>query len=434
MNEDLSERQGEPEENYFVSLSDLMTGVVFIFVILLCAFAFHYQKESQALQRLGEEASKMDVQARAAAAVASEEKTKAERFKQAAELAEADARQKDATVDALSKLLRERDAALRKALQKVGEEANKMDVQARAAAADAREEKTKAERFKQAAELAEADARRKDATVDALSKLLREQDAALRKALQRVGEEASKMDVQARAAAAVASEEKTKAERFKQAAEPAEANARQKDATVDALSKLLRERDAALRSVLNGLVNKLSERGVRVLFQPATGVIRLPEELLFSTGSDVLSDSGRMGLSVLADELVPILRSGCAEGSIFRLEALFIEGHTDSDPIRSTRFTDNWDLSAARATNTYRALIAAKPELESFMNPSNLRVLGVSGYGENRPVAPNDTDKNKKSNRRVDLRFLMAHPTDSELNRVGQEIEAFNRDSAPPQR
>jgi hypothetical protein len=47
MNE-FPERPDEPEENYFVSLSDLMTGVVFIFVILLCAFAFHYQTEAKA--------------------------------------------------------------------------------------------------------------------------------------------------------------------------------------------------------------------------------------------------------------------------------------------------------------------------------------------------------------------------------------------------
>ena len=36
------EAESSEEENYFISLSDLMTGVVFIFVILLCAFAFNY--------------------------------------------------------------------------------------------------------------------------------------------------------------------------------------------------------------------------------------------------------------------------------------------------------------------------------------------------------------------------------------------------------
>lgn len=300
MNENLPESHDEPEENYFVSLSDLMTGVVFIFVILLCAFAFHYQTEAQAAKTAAEKSSRLELQAQAASSTAEEEKKKAERSKEAAEKAAADA------------------------------------------------------------EL--------------------------------------------------------------------------KGAKIDALSKLLRERDDALKAILSGLVDKLAERGVRVLFDPATGVIRLPEELLFAKGSDILSDSGRQGLKVVAEELAPVLNRGCAVGSTFRLEALFVEGHTDSDPIRSPRFADNWDLSAARATSTYRALIEAKPELESFKNPSDLRVLGVSGYGENRPVARNDTDENKKSNRRVDLRFLMAHPTDSELNRARQEIDGTTKPSNPSPR
>lgn len=292
MNEDSHERHDEAEENYFVSLSDLMTGVVFIFVILLCAFAFHYQTEARAA-------------------------------------------------------------------------------------------KTAAER-------------------------------------------SSVLELEAQTASSAAQVEKVNAERSKLAADKAEVDAQQKGAKIDALSKLLRERDEALKAILSGLVDKLTERGVRVLFDPATGVIRLPEELLFASANDTLSESGKKGLAVVAEELVPVLSRGCAEGSTFRLEALFVEGHTDSDPIRSPRFSDNWDLSAARATNTYRALIEAKPELESFKNPSDLRVLGVSGYGENRPVARNDTDENKKSNRRVDLRFLMAHPTDSDLDRARKEFDGIN--------
>ena len=229
-----------------------------------------------------------------------------------------------------------------------------------------------------------------------------------------------------------AQREEVKSESAKQAADKAEADAREKGRKIDALSKLLRERDDSLRAILSELVDKLAARGVRVLFDPATGVIRLPEELLFDRGSDVLREVGKKGLAVLAEELVPILRRGCAEGSTFRLEATFIEGHTDADPIRSPRFVDNWDLSAARATNTYRTLIAAKPELEAFLNPAGLRVIGVSGYGENRPVAPNDTDEHKKNNRRVDVRFLMARPTDAELERARREIDGADKLSTPP--
>lgn len=291
MSEPNSDSHDDAEENYFVSLSDLMTGVVFIFVILLCAFAFHYQTESQA----------------------------------------------------------------------------------------AKDEKSKAEVLK------------------------------------------------ANAAAAESS-----AAQSKDAAEKAEADAHEKGRKIDALSTLLRARDDALRAILRELVDNLAARGVRVIFDQATGVIRLPEELLFDRASDVLRDSGRRGLAVVADELVPILRRGCAEGSPFRLEAVFIEGHTDADPVRTPRFADNWDLSAARATSTYRALVTAEPDLEKFENPAKLKLLGVSGYGENRPVAPNDTDENKKGNRRVDLRFLMAHPTEEQLERARKELNRPPEPSPTP--
>ncbi len=286
-----SEHHDDAEENYFVSLSDLMTGVVFIFVILLCAFAFHYQSESQ---------------------TAKDEKSKAEILKADAAAAEASAAQS------------------------------------------------------------------------------------------------------------------------KDSADKAEADAQEKGRKIDTLSKLLRERDDALRAILSELEAKLIARGVRVIFDRATGVIRLPEELLFDRASDVLRDSGRKGLAVVAEELVPILRRGCAEGSTFRLEAVFIEGHTDADPVRTPRFADNWDLSAARATSTYRALVTARPELEGFVNPAKLRVLGVSGYGENRPVEKNDTDENKKANRRVDLRFLMAHPTEVELERARKELNRMAEPATTP--
>ena len=281
----------DAEENYFVSLSDLMTGVVFIFVILLCAFAFHYQTESQT----------------------------------------------------------------------------------------AKSQKT-------IADTAIADAK---------------------------------------AAAASAAQSKN-------AADKAEADAHEKERKIDALSKLLRERDDALQRILSELVEKLAARGVRVLFDPATGVIRLPEELLFDRGSDVLSESGKQGLAIVSEELVPVLRRGCEERSPFRLEAVFIEGHTDNDPIRSAKFSDNWDLSARRATNTYRALVTGKPELKTFNNPAKepQPVLGVSGYGETRPAKVGTTDEIKKLNRRVDLRFLMAHPTEEELKRAQEELNRTPESSA----
>ena len=93
-----------------------------------------------------------------------------------------------------------------------------------------------------------------------------------------------------------------------------------------------------------------------------------------------------------------------------------VEGHTDSDPMSGNGLIrDNLDLSAIRATNTFRALVAAQPDLLDFQNaPGNEAspILSVSGYGPSRPVAAESSEENKARNRRIDLRFLMAPPTD----------------------
>jgi chemotaxis protein MotB len=77
---------------------------------------------------------------------------------------------------------------------------------------------------------------------------------------------------------------------------------------------------------------------------------------------------------------------------------------------------DNWNLSADRAVNTYRALMSGTPELADIKN-ARLRpqdpqpLFGVSGYGPTRPVAPETSEANKRLNRRIDIRFNMVTPS-----------------------
>jgi flagellar motor protein MotB len=109
-------------------------------------------------------------------------------------------------------------------------------------------------------------------------------------------------------------------------------------------------------------------------------------------------------------------RAGCKE-SPHRIDAIFVEGHTDIDPMRGGM--DNWDLSVRRATNTYRQLVSASPELGRLTNfpageTNSVPVLGVSGYGPDRPIARGQDAEAKRLNRRIDLRFLMATPQTEE--------------------
>jgi len=77
-----------------------------------------------------------------------------------------------------------------------------------------------------------------------------------------------------------------------------------------------------------------------------------------------------------------------------------VEGHTDNLPINTYRFPSNWELSATRATTVVRYLA------EKHGIPPER--LSAAGYGEWRPVVPNDTPEQRAQNRRVDIVVLRA--------------------------
>ncbi len=72
-----------------------------------------------------------------------------------------------------------------------------------------------------------------------------------------------------------------------------------------------------------------------------------------------------------------------------------VEGHTDNTPIHTQQFPSNWELSAARALSVVKFLYT-----KGGIHPSRLSAVG---YGEFRPVAPNDSSENKQKNRRIEI-------------------------------
>lgn len=71
---------------------------------------------------------------------------------------------------------------------------------------------------------------------------------------------------------------------------------------------------------------------------------------------------------------------------------VLVEGHTDAVPVGG-RYQSNWELSTMRATVVVRYMI------DNLKFP--VANIGAVGYGEYRPVAPNDSEDNRRKNRRV---------------------------------
>ena len=113
------------------------------------------------------------------------------------------------------------------------------------------------------------------------------------------------------------------------------------------------------------------------------------EKVLFGIASASLSDEGRQALQRVADAM----RGGTAR--------IRIEGHTDDvaltkEETRKQFPKGNMELSTARALAVWEYL-----ERAAKLEPSRLSVVG---YGPHQPRVPNDSDRNRYRNRRVEIR------------------------------
>jgi flagellar motor protein MotB len=102
------------------------------------------------------------------------------------------------------------------------------------------------------------------------------------------------------------------------------------------------------------------------------------------------------GSADLPPDAIPVLKEIVAFLKTYPNHPVLIEGHTDNDPIIGKlreKFQDNTALSQARCQ-------AVK---DYFVKTENLpeELFTAIGYGESRPLVPNDSRENKRINRRV---------------------------------
>ncbi len=121
------------------------------------------------------------------------------------------------------------------------------------------------------------------------------------------------------------------------------------------------------------------DANLRILAHPEGVVIVLTEAVLFPQGEYALTPAGLK----LLEALVPFLHYTTADVNI--------SGYTDDVAVPGV---NSYVLSGRRAMSALEYFLQQK------MRPSR---FSVSGYGPDRPLAPNDTDAHRASNRRVEL-------------------------------
>ena len=134
----------------------------------------------------------------------------------------------------------------------------------------------------------------------------------------------------------------------------------------------------------NKLSQEIKDKKVNLKMEKKGLVITFVTRVLFDSGKVLLK---KESLPILS-KVVIILKENVPDNNIG------IEGYTDNQPIKYSRWKSNWELSAQRALSVLHYLVS------QGINP---RQLSATGYGEYRPIVPNDTLQHRQMNRRVEI-------------------------------
>jgi len=130
--------------------------------------------------------------------------------------------------------------------------------------------------------------------------------------------------------------------------------------------------------------------------------INMVDRVLFDSGQAQVKPAGVKVLKQVGDVLNKISD-----------KQIRIEGHTDNVPISSKlqdRFRTNWELSTARATTVVRYLID--------QGGVDRQYLSAVGYADTHPLASNDSEEGRSSNRRIEI---VLYPKD--LKEIAGQVE-----------
>jgi len=169
------------------------------------------------------------------------------------------------------------------------------------------------------------------------------------------------------------------------------------------------------RELKSGLVEELKAARVMVERDGDTVIIRFPEEVSFTSGSDKLTP----GAIPLIHRVAGMVRDGDY--------TVIVAGHTDDRPISTRRFRSNWELSAARAVSVAHQVLATGSIAQD--------ALQVSGFADARPLVANDSPDHRAKNRRVEIiveyRDTSATGADTQSPDVRAETAASPASASP---
>jgi chemotaxis protein MotB len=177
----------------------------------------------------------------------------------------------------------------------------------------------------------------------------------------------------------------------------------QRMVVVDKIKDLVGETEEDAIDLATALAQEIAAGVLEVETAGRKITIRIKEHGSFASGSASISNEFKPVLKIIRQQLRDI------DGRII------VEGHTDDDPIATSRFRSNWALSSARAVSVAHGLFE-DPKIDQDR-------FTITGYAETRPLVSNATAAGKARNRRVEVVVQQGLGTD-----VRQDLEVLKNE------
>ncbi|MBB1293177.1 flagellar motor protein MotB [Pseudoalteromonas sp. SR44-5] len=159
---------------------------------------------------------------------------------------------------------------------------------------------------------------------------------------------------------------------------------------------------AADQEQVNELVKKIAQQLEQQIMDGAVELESLGQQIIIRIRENGSFPSGS---AFLQPKFKPIIRDIAALLKDVPGE-ITVSGHTDDFQVSNELYTNNWDLSSKRA-------VAVATEMQKAQGFDKTRMV-VVGHAETRPLVPNDSDADRRRNRRVEISIMQGKAKESD--------------------
>lgn len=159
---------------------------------------------------------------------------------------------------------------------------------------------------------------------------------------------------------------------------------------------------AEMQEQVNEMVKKIADQLEEQIQDGAIELESLGQQIIIRVRESGAFPSGS---TFLQPRFKPIIQQ---VGAILRdiPGEITISGHTDNEQVSDELNSNNWELSAKRA-------VSVATEMLKGTGLEKERLV-VVGHADTRPLVPNDTEQNKRRNRRVEISIMQGKAKESQ--------------------